>query len=403
MNIKNRTLRKAVRLLMKRQLTRCIQLLESKISLFLDNADYFYLLGRCYFTIGDSENADLYLSRGLENEPNHEDIQLMQACFAVREQDTYRAISIWLKLEDAGCRRPCLRYGLDQIRRINDSEELYNFTHSSKFIKLLPSLPGILYYRTLHRLWRLLLMVLLVSIFWFSYTVGTPRLQKWYREWRMQREQSENISLVELENSEYLAFDKKDTLFLFDQDQLRDLTSKIRKNYDLYRDNLVQHDINKIFYSNASDKVKAKFHIIEGLLGGQQEIYNLKNNFTFLEVRRNPQLYENCFVRWEGRPTNIYIEPGGGLRFTLLVGYTDGTVLEGQVPVEMNDLVSLSVDLTITIFGRIKIANFDTPQKEQKITNKNLEKIKENQRKGEIATINNQATFYIEAKTLARS
>ncbi len=408
MNSKNRTLNKAVNLLIKGQLTRCIQLLEPKISLFLDNADYFYLLGRCYFTAGDSENAKLYLKRGLENNPNHEEILLLQACFAVKERNTYRAISIWLKLENTGCRLFCLRYGLDQIRRINDVEELYNFTRGPKFAKLFPALPGIYRYRILCSLKRLFLIASLFTAVWFLYRSGVPKLEEWYTEWRQQREESAIISLAGLESADYLAFEKEETLFTLDIEELDELVKTIRKNYDSYNDNLVQRDINKIFYSNASNKVKEKFHIIESMLAKRQEIYNLKNNFDFSKVRQNPQLYQNCFVRWEGKPTNIRINDDGKLEFSLLVGYTDGRVLEGQVSVQVADLVSVSVDQPIIVFGRIQIIDLVAEQRKE-ITAKAAGKKNNSFRQEQKADSKEDhekktpATFYIEAKTLAYS
>ncbi len=406
MNLKNRTLRKAVRLLVRGQLTRCIQLLEPKISLFLDNADYFYLLGRSYFTVGDTENAKLYLKRGLNSDPNHEEIQLLQACFAVRERDTYRAISVWLRLENAGCRRACLRYGLDQIRRINDLEELYNFTRGPRFVRLFPALPGAYSYRLLRKLSLLLGLSALVFASWFAYNVGTPHLRQVYHEWRQEREQADKISLSDLNNSEYFSFEKKNYQFYFSESELNKLITSIRNNYDLYNDNLVQRDLNKVFLSNASNQVKAKLRLVEGMLGRQQEIYKLKHNFKFQEVRQNPQLYQNCYVRWQGKPTNIQVAQDGRIRFTLLVGYTDGTVLEGQVPVLLEELIGIPTDQPLTVFGRIRIVDLAAQDHAQTTA---LAAGKEDsglsQQEGETAEEGSpsSATFYIEAKTLARS
>ena len=372
MNSKNRTLRKAVKLLIKGQLTRCIYFLEPKISLFLDSADYFYLLGRAYFAVGDPESAQLYLQRGLESDPNHEEIQLVQACFAVKEHDVYKAIAIWLKLDSAGSRRACLRYGLDQIRRINDNEELYNFIRSQRFSRLFPPLPGALSYRLGRRLRQVLLLLFFAVVFWFSYRFGTPKVQNLYQSWRNQRQASESLSLEGLDSSEYFSFERKTELFTFEQKDLESLIKDLRRNYDRYNDNLVQRDINKILLSNAGDKIKAKFRLVENLLESPKQFFELKNNFAFQEVRQNPPLYQNCYVRWQGKPTNIRIDENGELGFTLLVGYIDGSVLEGQVFVLLEDLISIPKDRPLAVFGRIKI-KMDTDE---------------------------AATFYIQAKTL---
>ena len=353
--MKNRTLRKAVKLLIKGQLTRCIYFLEPKISLFLDNADYFYLLGRAYFAVGDADSAQLYLKRGLESDPNHEEIQLVQACFAVKEHDIYKAIAIWLKLDSDGSRKACLRYGLDQIRRINDNEELYNFIRSSRFSRLFPPLPGILAYRLGRKLFQLLLLLFFAAAFWFSYRFGTPKVQNLYQNWRNQRQASENLSLSGLDSSEYFSFGRDTELFTFEEKDLERLIKDLRRNYDGYNDNLVQRDINKILLSNASDKIKAKFRLVEILLESPKEFFELKNNFSFQEVRQNPQLYQNCYIRWQGTPTNVRIDENGKLGFTLLVGYIDGSVLEGQVSVSLEDLISIPRDQPLAVFGQIKI------------------------------------------------
>ncbi|WGK68554.1 hypothetical protein P0082_08690 [Candidatus Haliotispira prima] len=381
--------------------------------MFLDNADYFYLLGRSYFTAGDMENAKLYLKRGLENNPNHEDIQLMQACFAIKERDTYHAISVWLRLENAGCRRACLRYGLDQIRRINDTEELYNFTRSPKFARLFPSLPGIMLYHFARMLSRVILMVSLIGIIWLGYSVGTPKFQQVYKDWRNKREQSGSISLAGLDSDEYFSFEKKDVQFTFTEKELNTLTGRIRRDYDLYNDNLVQRDINRIFLSNAGDKVKAKFRLIEDLLSDQQEVYDLKDNFDFQEVRKNPQLYRNCYISWHGKPTNIRIDKKGRLRFVLLVGYTDGTVFEGQTLVLLGDLISVPTDQPLTVFGRVKILDLAAQEREKaEVKAEGIEQENEKTKdrtESEVGLAEEgtggggPATFYIEAKTLARS
>ena len=373
MNSKNRTLRKAVKLLIKGQLTRSIYFLEPKISLFLDNADYFYLLGRAYFAVGDAESAQLYLKRGLESDPNHEEIQLVQACFAVKEHDTYKAIAIWLKLDSAGSRKACLRYGLEQIRRINDNEELYNFIRSSRFSRLLPPLPGVWPYRLRRKLLQLSLLLLFAAGVWFSYRFGTPKVHNLYNRWRNQRQASESLSLSGLDSSEYLSFERKAELFTFEEKDLERLIKDLRKNYDRYNDNLVQRDINKILLSNASDKIKAKFRLVESLLDRPKNFFELKNNFEFQKVRQNPRLYQNCTIRWQGKPANIRIDENGKLGFTLLVGYIDGSVLEGQVLVLMEDLISIPKDLPLAVFGQIKIKIIGAEQ---------------------------SITFYVQAKTL---
>ncbi|MEM9424323.1 MAG: hypothetical protein AAF975_06015 [Spirochaetota bacterium] len=386
-------MRKAVRLLIRGQLTRCIQLLEPKISLFIEDADYFYLLGRCYFTAGDSENAKLYLERGLASDPDHEEIQLMLACFAVRQRDTYQAISIWLKLENAGCHRTCLRYGLDQIRRLNDSEELYNFAHGPRFMRLFPILPGALAYRVGRGVRRLSLLVLVLGLGWWGYRVLYPSARDWYVEWQRQRVPPMDISLAELDSSEILAFEQKDALFSFSESELKNLADAIRKNYDLYYDNLVQRDINKVLYSNASDAVKVKFQLVESLLGRQQEIHNLKHNFRFPLVRKMPQVYQNCLVKWEGTATNIRMDTEGNLWFTLLVGYTDKRVLEGQVSVRMTDLIAVPLDAPITVFAKVQLFDWEAARREQVTAEAaGLEEL-------ELGT----EPFYLNAKTLAYS
>lgn len=380
MKLKNRTLKRANQYLLQGQLTKAIQILEPKISLFLDNADYFYLLGRAYFCAGDIENAKLYLNRGLENNPKHEEILLMQACLAMKNRDTYNAIATWLRLENSGCRYSCLKYGLRQVRKMEDPEALYNFTRSRKFAKLFPSLPGYQKHRNLQNVRYIVLILSIVVSIWLIQSQIIPYVQYL----RKSRQHNQKITLKGIETEEYIDFNDLNARYQLSSAELEDLTHQIRKNYDQHLDNVVQRDLNRIFYSNASNQVKTKFKIVESLLE-KPEIHTLKNNFTFAEVSEDPYLYQNCYIIWEGKATNFIIS-NGKIQFILLVGYIDGSLLEGQVQVLLEELISLPSNEPLRIFGKIKIFQNSEFQNTQRMPTVITEKVAPN--------------FWLQAKTV---
>ena len=79
----------------------------------------------------------------------------------------------------------------------------------------------------------------------------------------------------------------------------------------------------------------------------------VEHNFKFKEVQEHPVLYQDCYVIWKGRVSNLVIGENS-INFDLLVGYETEQVLEGIVPVQLNFAAHIDPAFPIEVLGRIE-------------------------------------------------
>jgi hypothetical protein len=79
---------------------------------------------------------------------------------------------------------------------------------------------------------------------------------------------------------------------------------------------------------------------------------NLKDRYTYQEVKADPALYRDCYVIWRGMATNIQ-EHEGGTVLDFLVGYDTRTTLLGTVRVEFGFPVKINIEKPLEILGRV--------------------------------------------------
>ncbi|MCG8453281.1 MAG: hypothetical protein MI717_08885, partial [Spirochaetales bacterium] len=106
---------------------------------------------------------------------------------------------------------------------------------------------------------------------------------------------------------------------------------------------------------NASEELKGKMKLLEGMIG-QPTYGTLKSNFEYREIVKDPLVFENCYVLWSGRATNIeYGEEK--ITFDFLVGYENETVLEGIVFAEVPFQTVINGSTPLEILAQIRYRN----------------------------------------------
>lgn len=64
------------------------------------------------------------------------------------------------------------------------------------------------------------------------------------------------------------------------------------------------------------------------------------------------KLYNNCYIHWKGRLSNLLITENL-IMFDFLVGYDEKKILEGIIPVIMNFGARIDSDFPIEVLGKI--------------------------------------------------
>lgn len=139
--------------------------------------------------------------------------------------------------------------------------------------------------------------------------------------------------------------------------------NEIRKQFDTIKDKIIHDDtdqaiiqINRLRLSNASISVKAKLDILESFID-EPDYADFKNSITYQEIKENPAIYNNVYIKWYGRIVNsVYDRKAGEIGFNLVVGDEANGIVEGIIPVLFTKRVIAENNKYGTVFGRVVVA-----------------------------------------------
>ncbi|MDC7235812.1 MAG: hypothetical protein PQJ58_21500 [Spirochaetales bacterium] len=350
MKIYNKTLKKAYRLLRSRQYGKVIALLEPKVPLFLENYQFYYILGIACLRNGDNGGADTYLKRAVQVNRNAVEPRLFLAALALRRKDTTEAVRLWLGILDidSSCREA--KRGLDKIRKISDSEALDQYLNRNSFRSLLPVIR--------RRVSPLFLLIPAVAVLFFAGYSKQDQIKEFFS--RSDVPSRENLSYMfsNLKKEKLTDDNLQGFIFNLTEDQILTSLKSAQTYFDAYDDNRARKEINRILYSNASESAKQRARIIEGYLK-EPDFTAFENIYNYRDVIDNPYLYNSCFIKWRGRFSNLSMNDPG-MSFDFLVGYDTAEVLEGIEPAFTDFQVRLDNSLPIEILGQIETLDRDS-------------------------------------------
>lgn len=344
MKIYNKTLKKAYKLLRSGQFGKVIAFLEPKVPLFLENYQFYYILGIACLHNGDNGGADTYLKRAVQVNRNAVDPRLFLAALALRRKDTTEAVRLWLGILDIDSNCKQAKRGLDRIRKISDTEALDQYLNKNSFRKLLP--------RIRKRYSPLLLLIPLSIALVFSGYMKRDSFSTWLD--RSETPSRENLSYMfsDLKKEKLTDENLQGFIYNLSEDQIMTSLKSAQSYFDSYDDNRTQKEINRVLYSNASESAKQRARILEGYLK-EPDFTAFYNVFDYKDVMDDPYLYNKCYIRWKGRFSNLRMTDPG-MSFDFLVGYDTSEVLEGIEPAYTEFQVRLDNSLPLELLGQIE-------------------------------------------------
>ena len=345
MKIYNKTLKKAYRLLRSRHYGRVIALLEPKVPLFLENYQFYYILGIACLKNGDNGGADTYLKRAVQVNRHAVEPRLYLAALALRRKDTTEAVRLWLGILDItpSCREA--KKGLDKIRKISDSEALSKYLSRDDFSRFLPSIR-----RPAAPVVLVLFFILLAG---GSAFFGRDAIAGLFeREGKSPSRENLAYMFSDLKKETLTGENPQGFIYNLSEDQIMTSLKTAQSYFDAYDDNRTQREINRVIYSNASEGAKQRARILEGYLK-TPDLTSFNGIFEYRDVIKDPYLYNDCYIRWKGRFSNLSMSDPG-MSFDFLVGYETSQVLEGIVPAHMDFQVRLDNSLPLEILGQIE-------------------------------------------------
>ncbi|OQY33674.1 MAG: hypothetical protein B6241_07145 [Spirochaetaceae bacterium 4572_59] len=350
MKIYNKTLKKAYKYLKSGHYGKVISHLEPKVPLFIENYHFYYFLGTsCYYS-GDMGGAETYLKRAIQVNRKSEDPRLFLAAVYLKKKDTTEAVRIWLGLLDLNSSQKKAKKGLNKIRKISDQDVLNSFLDAGHFAPLLPRTKSLIPFWFLPLFLAFIIMagLYLSSSFWLPQMI------------RFQKPQRENLIFLykDIPSEELQNESSTDAKYLLTEKEIKNSLKDSQNYFNDFHDNEARREINRINYSNAGEQVKLKANLLEGYLK-DPDMISLKSAFTYKDVTTSPYLYENCFVLWKGRFTNLtYVNDQ--IEFDFLVGYEKSQILEGILPVIVQFPVNLDPIYPLELLAKVEIINDST-------------------------------------------
>ncbi|MDC7219367.1 MAG: hypothetical protein PQJ59_05465 [Spirochaetales bacterium] len=336
----DKELRKAVNWIARKQYPKAIRHLEPKVPIYLEDADFYYLLGTALYHAGDMGGARFYFERGLQTDRTRHDIKLMLAMTHLKRKDSAEAAKTWLSLlEDDRANKQATR-GLERLRKIDNEKDLNAFIESGKHRRLMP--------RPFRRsLWPILFSLIGSLLLIAALTVMIPKIGMSERE-----PSREELKYIDLDIKGIPLTDNSGSFhYLLTVDEVGESYNRAIELFDKGRDNEAQVEINRIVNSNASADLKSRLTVLEGYLT-KPDYADFYTDYTFSQVNGEPLLYENCWVLWRGRLTNLTVTDER-ISFLFLVGFENETFLEGSLPAFIEYGVKIDQELPVEVLGRL--------------------------------------------------
>lgn len=318
-------LQTAKSLLRQRKFSFAVQLLDGVGDEYEGNFDYYLTMGIALLYQGLLGNAISCLERARKIKVADPDMMLAQAAVFLRRGDTKRAVPYYLEVLDKRPEDRTAKAALEFLRTKGDERTIMEWAENGRLEKFYPPI-GFNYFFVFKIAFAAAFGAALGFLF---FNLFSPK-PVYYDE---TRRSVADLALSKDEQKNPQEKDLSGTIIHYFLNEV-EITKSYEAALDYFqqgRDNMAQVEINRILNSNATFSIKQKANVLKGYLV-DPGFDTLKDNFSYSEVKKNPELYLDCWVDWSGKIANMQVMEDF-MRFELLVGYEKQIKLEGTVPV----------------------------------------------------------------------
>lgn len=339
-------LRQAWTLYRQGRFSAALESLEPQIFRHREDPDFFRVLGLCCLRQGDWKGGETYLERSRQlDDPPHRDVLLGLMTVAARKKELGGAVRIALELLDRNPRDAAAKKILAKLRAaLADAEE--RGIDRDTLGRWLPA-----YHKTSEavRLWTVRVVAGLViaagiagGVWWGLSLVHAPPPAP-------ARQGADTFAQPLAGGDEVLV--GSGFAVTLTPDEVKQGWQRVQKAFQDYQDSKARYEINRLLLSNATPLVKERARALILYLH-DPDFARPEDSSSYLEVRTAPALYEGCTVRWQGVIANLNLGDKK-ITFDLLLGYQEGQVVEGIVPVELGFAALLKNTQIVEVLGRV--------------------------------------------------
>ena len=338
--MRNKSLKKASKLFNTRKFSRVLQMLEPQVFRYRQNFDFFYFLGMSCLNTSDYGGGYSYLQRAIDLKPDDINTLAGLALIHLKRQEISEALRHWFQILDIEPDNRIAKKGLEILKKYSKQEDLIEYLESGKYTTLLPKT------KMIHPVVKIILITAFLLILT---TISSLYVYNLLIKQDIKRPEIASIELNRF--GSVVNNDEHSSSYQFSDKEIRKLFETIRRYFDSYQDNLAMREINRLLLSNADNSTKEKALLLASYIT-VPGFTTLKTNYTYQDFIKEPKLYENCYIHWKGRLSNLFISENI-ISFDFLVGYDDEKVLEGIIPVTLDFGARIDSSFAIEVLGKI--------------------------------------------------
>lgn len=328
----------------KRKFSEAITLLESKADVYEEDFEFYIMIATAFLYIGDFGSASTYFQKARRIKISDTRLLLGQAIIFLRRGDTKRALQYYLDVKDNEPSNKIAADAIEFIRVNGDYDTICRSFDTGVIQQFYPPLganPNRKFYFLIPVGAAVLGVVLAILFF--------PK-----QVYNGKRGNLEALALtaVEKESPQEKDLSSQSFNYILTSKEIEKCYKDAIGYFQSHNDNLAQKEINKLLNSNAAFSIKQKCQVLMSYLE-IPTFDTLKDNFSYSEVSKEPMLYLDCWVSWDGRISNSIVNADGSYTCQLLVGYETMKNVDGIVTVYFEREPSILPDQAVKILGKI--------------------------------------------------
>jgi hypothetical protein len=337
---------RARKLLQCRRFSKVIRLLESCPADYQDSFEYFYTLGTACLYSNHPAGAEENYRKARKIKMKDTNLMLGLAVLHLRCGDTARALDYYLDPDIDPANR-IKREALDFIQKHGDPDTIFEWRERGKLAHFYPPL-GYNPVAVRAVVCACIAAVILPGGLFFF----------------LNRRPSSIPGRADLSRFELTAEDRKNALeedlsantyrWILTSREILSSYGRARKFFQQGRDNAAQVEVNRLLNSNTAPHIRQNARILMNYFE-EPGFDTLIDKYRYQDVAADPPRYQDCWVIWSGRVSNLQTE-AKGLTCDFLVGYDTQKTLEGIVPLRFAAAPVIDTARPLQVLAKIALA-----------------------------------------------
>lgn len=329
----------------RRHFNDAIKILQSGAEFYEENADYYIMLGTACLYAGDNGTAYAYYQKARAFTLTNINLLLGQAAIFLRRGDTEKALNYYIEVLENEPGNQTARDAMEFIRIHGDYTTICRWADMGKLSQFYPRLgsnPDKILYLSV-----LFVFILAGSIF----TLGYLKSRKTVVQGPRRDLSSIVLTVDEKASAQSPDLSGQSCRYILSNKEITSSYEKALKYFQENDDNRSQIEINRLLNSNAALSIKQKANVLMTYLttpGFDTLVYSP----SYKDVEKDPDLYMDCYVIWNGRVSDV-VDTDNSYEARFLVGYEDMKNIDGIINVKFNTKISIESDKPVRILGKL--------------------------------------------------